>query len=94
MKTRDSVLAPLLDAHESLEAALRAHGRAVFAALAKQEPELCAEVLQLFGSVDLAAQWVVTAPPLLEGSPARLVIQGDRAEAVARLRRIAHGFPA
>lgn len=88
--------------YSELKDALTAHGRtmrdvetaatAVWAALVKAEPELAAEVLQLFSTVEAAASWATSSSGGPDGSPAQHVAEGRAPEVLSRVRKTAHGF--
>lgn len=88
--------------HAELRGALRAHERAVreaeasgitvWIALAKAEPELAVEILQLFSTVEAAARWATCSSDELDVSPAQHVAEGRAAEILSRIRKAAHGF--
>jgi hypothetical protein len=72
------------------------HGRSaalsVWEALSKADPELAAEILHLFSTVEAAANWVTSDLDEANGSPAYQVAEGRSAEVLSRLRKAAHGF--
>jgi hypothetical protein len=88
--------------HSELLGAIRAHERAVrevevsgiavWTSLAKAQPELAAEILQLFSSVEAAARWATTSSGDLDGSPALRVAEGRVAEILSRVRKTTYGL--
>lgn len=88
----NSKLRELVDAHERAETAAQTSSLAVWRAVVEAEPDLAAEILQLFSTVEKAADWATKSHRGLDASPARLIAQG-RADAVAEIvRKAAHGF--
>ena len=84
----------LVDEHERAEKRLRASDVAVWEALVKVDPDLAAEILQLFSTSDAAAHWAASSLSEFPGSPARCVAEGRAAEILSKVRRTAHGFGA
>ena len=78
-------------AHERAVTDVEASGIAVWTELAKAEPELAVEILQLFSTVEAAARWV-TSPSDRRDSPAQYVAEGRAAEVLSMVRKAAHGF--
>lgn len=66
--------------------------RAVWVALASAEPELAAEILGLFATVDAAAVWVTTPSTDAQTSPAQRIVAGQAEQIREALRKTAHGF--
>lgn len=87
-----SELRVLVDAYERAETIAETSSLAVWRALEKSEPDLATEILQLFSTVEEAADWATRSNSGLDASPARLIAQG-RENAVAEIvRKAAHGF--
>jgi len=82
----------LLEAHERAERELQVSSLAVWAALVDAEPELAADILRLFSTVEAASRWAASSFRALGGSPARLAAEGRAAEIVSRLHKTDHGF--
>lgn len=82
----------LVEAHEKAEKALEASCFSVWAAFSKEEPALAHEILQLFSSVDAAAQWTATSVKESGMSPAREAAEGRATEIMAKVRKTDHGF--
>ena len=80
-------------AHRGLAGASQESGIAVWTALAKAEPELAAEILQLFSTVEAAARWATNSDDPA-GSPAQQVAEGRAPDVLAKVRRAIHGFVA
>jgi hypothetical protein len=87
-----SELISTVRAHERLAREVEASGIVVWTALAKAEPELAAEILQLFSTVEAAARWVTSHSDDLDGSPAQYVADGRATEVLSRVRKTGHGF--
>lgn len=85
-------LLKLIEAHEQLEEELECSSLVVWAAFARAEPELAAEVLRLFSTVDAAAHWVAAPFRELGGSPAREAAEGRAADIMSRVHKTNHGF--
>lgn len=62
-------------------------------ALSRADPELAAEILQVFSDVEAAADWATSELDDFEGSPAQQAAEGRTPEVLARLRKAVHGFP-
>lgn len=86
-------LAQMVKVYEQLENELIKHRFAVWEELARVEPDLASEVLQLFATRDAAARWASSSGGD-QPSPAKRVGEGDAAEVLAMVRRAAHGFSA
>jgi hypothetical protein len=87
-----SELREALSAHARAVRDVEASGIAVWTALAKAEPVLAEEILQLFSTVEAAARWAASSSDILAGSPAQQVAEGRAAEILSRVRQTAHGF--
>lgn len=81
-----------LGAHDQPTRRNHLEAMAVWTTLAKAEPELAAEILRLFSTVEAAASWVSTPVDDLEGSPAQLIAEGRASEIISMVRKTAHGF--
>lgn len=86
-----TALAQLVEAYEQSEDELEARRFAIWDELAKAEPELASEILQLFSTREAAARWV-TSSTKSNDSPMRDAAEGRAAEVLVRVRRTAHGF--
>lgn len=87
-----SELKNALKAHDQAKRNVRSEALAVWEALSMAYPELAAEIIQLFSTVEAAAAWVTADPDDFDGSPAYQVAEGKSAEVLARVRQAAHGF--
>ena len=87
-----SELKQALKAHDQAKRKVRSEALAVWAALSRADPELAAEIIQLFSTVEAAAAWATSDLDDFEGSPAYHVAAGRSAEVLATLRKAAHGF--
>ena len=56
------------------------------------EPDLAAEILQLFSTVEAASRWATSRSGDLDESPADRVADGRAAEVLSLVRKTAHGF--
>ena len=90
---RHTALTQLVGAYEQLEEELETRRFALWDELAKAEPELASEILQLFSTREAAARWV-TSSTKPKCSPMRHAAEGRAAEVLVRVRRTAHGFGA
>lgn len=88
----NSELRVLVDAYERAETVAETSSLAVWRALEKAEPDLATEILQLFSTVEKAADWVTKSHSGLDASPARLISQGRADLVVEVVRKAAHGF--
>lgn len=88
----NSKLKAALHAHEQAKRELSSRALAVWEALSEADPELAAEILQLFSTVEAAAEWAASDPDDSDGSPAYQVAKGRSAEVLSRVRNAAHGF--
>lgn len=81
-----------IEEHEVAEVQRKSAALRVWVAFSEDEPDFAHEVLQLFSTVEAAAQWFVS-PHMPRGlSPARDVAEGRAAEVMTRVRRTAYGF--
>jgi hypothetical protein len=71
---------------------VRAKELEVWAALASTDPELAAEILQLFSTVEAAAAWATSDLHDSYASPADQVAEGRSADVLTWVRKAAHGF--
>ena len=83
-----------LKAHDQAKKKVRSGALAVWEAMSRADPELAAEILQLFSTVEAAANWVTSDLDDFDGSPANLVAEGRSAEVLSRVRKADHGFAA
>lgn len=83
-----------LKAHDQAKKDVRAGALAVWEALSSAEPELAAEILQLFSTVEAAAHWVTSELDDFDRSPAYHVAEGRSAEVLSSVRKARHGFAA
>ncbi len=90
---RHTALAQLVEAYEQSEEEHESRRYAIWDELAKAEPELASEILQLFSTREAAARWV-TSSTKSKDSPMRHAAEGRAAEVLAKVRRTAHGFAA
>ena len=90
----DIQLSRLIDAYEQLATDLHSRRLEVWDELARVAPEVASEILDLFANRDAAAIWVTKSRDGVQASPAKLVVEGNMTEVVARIRRAAHGFAA
>lgn len=90
---RHTALVGLVEAYERSEEELECRRFAIWDELAKVEPELASELLQLFSTREAAARWV-TSSTLSKDPPMRHVAEGRAAEVMATVQRTAHGFGA
>lgn len=90
----NSKLLGALGAHERAVREAEVSGIAVWTALAKNNPELAAEILQLFSTIEAATHWATASSGDLGDSPARLVAEGRAAEILTKVRKTAQGFAA
>ena len=81
-----------LKAHDQAKMNVRSEALAVWEAFSRADPELAAEILQLFSTVEAAAAWATSDLDDFDGSPAQQVVEGRSAELLARVRKAAHGF--
>ena len=81
-----------LKAHDQAKKKVRSEALAVWEALSRADPELAAEIIQLFSSVEAAAAWSTSDLDEFDGSPAYQVAEGKSAEVQARVRKAANGF--
>lgn len=88
----NSELKQALKAHYRAESNVRAEALAVWDALSRADPELAAEIIRLFSTVEAAAAWATSDLADFDGSPAYQVAEGKSAEVLARVRKAAHGF--
>ncbi len=88
----NSELKHALQAHDRARRKEVLEGLAVWEALARKEPALAAEIMQLVSTVEAAAAWVTSGLDEFDGSPAHQVAEGRSAEVLARVRKAAHGF--
>jgi hypothetical protein len=79
-----------LRAHDKAKRNVRSEALAVWKALSKADPELAAEIMQLFSDVETAAAWATSDLDNFDGSPAHQVAEGRTAEVLARLRKAVH----
>ena len=87
-----SQLVNALRAHQQLAKELEASSAVVWTALADAEPDLAAEILQLFSTVEAASRWATSRSGDLDESPADRVADGRAAEVLSLVRKTAHGF--
>ena len=85
-------LLQLIEAHERAERQLQDSCLAVWAALMTAEPELAAEILQLFGNEDAAARRASASFRELGSSPARQAAEGRAATIMSTVHKTNHGF--
>lgn len=90
MKHRE--LLQLVEVHEHAEKVLEASGLAVWAALAKAEPELAEDILRLLGTPSAAARWASSSFRELGSSPARQAAEGRAASVMPIVRSTDRGF--
>ena len=88
----NSELKHTLKAHDQAKRKVISEALAVWEALSRADPELAAEIIQLFSTVEAAAAWVTSDLDDFDGSPAHQVAEGRSAEVLARVRKAAHGF--
>lgn len=88
----NSELKVALIAHDQARRDVRSGALAVWELLAKADPQLAAEILQVFSTVEAAATWVTSDLDGFDGSPASQVAEGRSAEVLTRVRRAGHGF--
>lgn len=81
-----------LKVHDQAKRDLRLRALAVWEALSKADADLAAEILQLFSTVEAAADWATSDLHGFDGSPAYQVAEGKSAEVLSRVRRAAYGF--
>lgn len=82
----------LVEAHEQAERQVLDSGLAVWRELVQAEPELAAEILQLFGTQDASARWAAASFRELGGSPAREAAEGRARIVMSRVHATNHGF--
>lgn len=87
-----SDLIDAVKAHERLQREIEASSIIVWNSLAKTEPELAAEILKLFSTVEAAANWLTSRSRNHDGSPAQHVAEGRAAEVLSKVRQTVHGF--
>ena len=90
----DTQLSRLIAAYEQLATELHSHRLEVWDELVRVAPEVASEILDLFTTRDAAAIWVTASRNEAQASPAKLIVEGNLADVVARIRRAAHGFSA
>lgn len=90
---RHTALARLVEAYERSEEELEARRFAIWDELAKAEPELASEIIQLFSTREAAARWV-TSSTKSKDSPMRHAAEGRAGDVLIRVRRTTHGFGA
>ena len=90
---RHTALARLVEGYERSEEELEARRFAIWDELAKAEPQLASEILQLFSTREAAARWV-TSSTKSQDSPMRHAAEGRAAEVLVRVHRTAHGLGA
>lgn len=83
-----------LKAHDQAKKEVRSGALAVWEALSRADPELAAEILQLFSTVEAAANWATSDQDDFDGSPAHQVAEGRATEVLSRVRKAGHGFAA
>ena len=83
-----------LKVHDQAKKDVRSGALAVWEALSREDPELAAEILQLFSTVEAAANWATSDLDDIDGSPAYQVAEGRSAEVLSRVRKAGHGFAA
>ena len=88
----NSELKNALKAHDQAKRDVRSQALAVWEALSRADPELAAEITQLFATVEAAAAWATSDLDDFHGSPANQVAEGKSAEVLASVRKAAHGF--
>lgn len=88
----NSELKNALKAHDQAKKNVRLAALAVWEALSRADPELAAEIIQLFSTVEAAAAWATSDLDDFDGSPAYQVAEGKSAEVLAKVRKAAHGF--
>lgn len=87
-----SELKNALKAHDQAIRNVSLAALAVWESLSRADPELAAEMIQLFSTVEAAAAWATSDLDDLDGSPAYQVAEGKSAEVLTRVRRAAQGF--
>ena len=92
MQMDNSQLKNALKAHDEAKRNVRSGALAVWEALSKADPELAAEILQLFSTVEAAATWFTSDLDDFNGSAAHQVAEGRSADVLSRVRKAAHGF--
>ena len=88
----NSELIHALKAHDQAKRNVRSEALAVWEALSRASPELAAEIIQMFSTVEAAAAWATSDLDDFDGSPAYQVADGKSEEVLARVRKAAHGF--
>lgn len=88
----NSELINALKAHERAKGDVRSEALAVWEALSRADPELAAEIIQLFSTVEAAAAWATSDLDDFARSPAYQVAEGKSADELSRVRKAAHGF--
>lgn len=88
----NSELKNALRAHDQAKMDVRLEALAVWEALSRADPELAAEIIQVFSTVEAAAAWATSDLDNFDGSPAYQVAEGKSAEVLSRVRKAAHGF--
>ncbi len=53
---------------------------------------MAAEIIQLFSTIEAAADWATSDLDDFDGSPAYQVAEGNSAEVLALVRKASHGF--
>lgn len=86
-------LAGLVEAYEQSELEQKSRRSAIWDELAKAEPELASEILQLFSTPEAAAGWI-TSSMMSKDTPMRQIVEGRAAEVLETVRRVAHGSAA
>ena len=90
----DTQLSRLIETYEQLATELHSRRLDVLDELARVAPEITSEILDLFTTRDAAAVWVTASRNGAQASPAKLIVEGNLADVVARIQRAAHGFSA
>lgn len=90
METSD--LKDALNALYEAKTIVRAKELEVWTALSSANPELAAEILQLFSTVDAAAAWATSDLHDCYASPADQIAKGGSADVLTWVRKAAHGF--
>lgn len=87
-----SNLKDALNALYQAKTIVRAKELEVWTALSSTNPELAAEILQLFSTVDAAAAWATSDLHDCYASPEGQVAEGRSADVLTWIRKAAQGF--
>ena len=90
----ETQLLRLIETYEHLATELHSHRLEVWDELVRVAPEVASEILDLFTTRDAAAIWATASLKGAQVSPAKLIVEGNLADVMARIQRAAHGFSA